>query len=162
MVTTSMISTAVRLRQAPLQNHGIYIDADGTYDVGYNSIVGIYGGNGFQTYINGSNGTDSGSHIHVHHNLIHDVRKHGINIADGTYQDVLIYNNIVYNTFGSGLRFNANGLTGAKVYNNVFYNVATNTPYAKAGYVGAVSNDWGFPNGAVDFKNNIFYPGNWC
>ena len=61
--------------------HGIYIDGDGSYEIAYNNIHDIRSGNGFQVYVNGGNGSNNASNVNFHHNLIHDVSKHGINIA---------------------------------------------------------------------------------
>ncbi|MFZ6653869.1 beta strand repeat-containing protein [Undibacterium sp. TJN19] len=133
-----------------LQNHGIYFDGTGSYEVAYNEIGNIFGGNGVQSY--SSSGTPIGN-INVHHNLIHDVRKHGINLADGTAGNVKIWNNIVYNIQYAAVRFNTTDINAAKIYNNTFYN--TNT--AGNNNYGALTNDWNLPKGAMDVENNIFY-----
>jgi hypothetical protein len=133
--------------------HGIYIDGDGSYEIAYNNIHDIRSGNGFQVYVNGGNGSDVADDVSFHHNLVHDVSKHGINIADGSRNNFAIYNNVVYNTARSGIRFNTVDLHGAKFYHNTFYNTVTggNTAY------GALSNDWTLPGDALDVRNNIFY-----
>ena len=137
------------------ENHGIYIDGDGSYDIAFNDIEHVTGGNGFQIYVNGGNGSDFGNHVHFHHNLVHDVSKHGLNIADGAQNDIAMWNNVVYNTAYSGLRFNTNTLHGAKIYNNTIYNADTAGTFA--GYA-AISNDWNFPTDALDLRNNIVVP----
>lgn len=142
---------------AAQENHGIYIDGDGSYDIGYNVIEHVTGGNGFQIYVNGDNGSDFADHVHFHHNLVHGVSKHGLNIADNARDDIALWNNIVYDTAYSGLRFNSAILHGAVVYNNTFYGVdtaGTNGNYA------AVSNDAGVPSDAFDIRNNIVEPVN--
>lgn len=133
--------------------HGIYIDGDGSYEIAYNNIHDIRSGNGFQVYVNGGNGSNNASNVNFHHNLIHDVSKHGINIADGSQNNFVVYNNLVYNTQRAGVRFNTTSLHGAKIYNNTFYNTNTggNTAY------GALTNDWNLPSDALDVENNIFY-----
>lgn len=133
--------------------HGIYIDGDGSYDIAYNQIHDIRDGNGFQVYVNGGNGSDVANNISLHHNLIHDVSKHGINIADGAKNNVAIWNNIVYSTAYAALRFNTVDLNGARIFNNTFYqtNLSGNSSY------GALTNDWNLPAGAMDVENNIFY-----
>jgi hypothetical protein len=138
----------------PLHNHGIYIDGDGDYEIAYNVIENIPGGSGFQTYVNGSNGSNTTSNIRFHHNLIDRVGKHGINLAEGTKSNIEVFNNIVANTHQAGLRFNTTQLRGARVYNNTFYN--TNMA-RKRGY-GAIMNDWMLPADALDVQNNIFVP----
>ena len=137
------------------ENHGIYIDGDGSYDIAYNTIEHVTGGNGFQIYVNGGNGSDFGNHIHFHHNLVHDVSKHGLNIADGAQNDIALWNNIVYNTAYSGIRFNTNTLHGARIDNNTIYNADTAGTFD--GYA-AISNDWNFPSDALDLRNNIIVP----
>jgi hypothetical protein len=140
---------------AAQENHGIYIDGDGSYEIAYNHIEHVTGGNGFQIFVNGGNGSDFNNHTHFHHNLVHDVSKHGLNIADGSQNDIALWNNVVYNTALSGLRFNTNTLHDAKIWNNTIYNADTagaNDFYA------ALSNDWNFPSDALDMRNNIFVP----
>ena len=137
------------------ENHGIYIDGDGSYEIAYNHIEHVTGGNGFQIYVNGGNGSDVANHVHFHHNLVHDVSKHGLNIADNAQNDIALWNNVVYNTAYSGLRFNTNTLHGAKIYNNTIYNADTAGTFA--GYA-AISNDWNFPADALDLRNNIVVP----
>jgi hypothetical protein len=134
--------------------HGIYIDGDGSYEIAYNNIHDIRDGNGFQIYVNGGNGSDYGNNVNFHHNLIHDVSKHGINVADGSQNNIRIFNNVVYNTAVAGIRFNTNTLHGARIYNNTFYNTDT----SGSPIYGAVMNDWNFPSDALDMQNNIFQP----
>lgn len=133
--------------------HGIYIDGDGSYDIAYNNIHDIRDGNGFQVYVNGGNGSVVANNIKLHHNLIHDVSKHGINLADGTKNNVKVWNNVVYNVAYAAVRFNTTNLSGAQIVNNTFYNTNTskNTAY------GALTNDWNLPAGALDIENNIFH-----
>ncbi len=140
---------------AAQENHGIYIDGDGSYDIGFNVIENVTGGNGFQIYVNGENGSDTANHVRFHHNLVHGVSKHGLNIADGSQNDIALWNNVVYDTAYSGIRFNSDVLHGAKVWNNTFYSTdksGTNGNYA------AISNDSGVPTDAFDIRNNIFEP----
>jgi hypothetical protein len=133
--------------------HGIYIDGNGSYEIAYNNIHDVRDGNGFQVYVNGGNGSEVADGVSLHHNLIHDVSKHGINIADGSRNNFTIYNNLVYNVAYAAVRFNTTDLHGAKIYNNTFYrtNTSGNSAY------GALTNDWNLPSGALDVQNNIFY-----
>lgn len=133
--------------------HGIYIDGDGSYDIAYNQIHDIRDGNGFQVYVNGGNGSIEANNISFHHNLIHDVSKHAINIADGTRNNVKVWNNIAYNAQYAAIRFNTTVLNGAKFYNNTFYNTnqSGNPNY------GALTNDWNLPANSIDVESNIFY-----
>lgn len=134
--------------------HGIYIDGDGSYEIAYNNIHNIRDGNGFQVYVSGGNGSTVADDIRLHHNLIHDVSKHGINIADGSRNNFAVYNNLVYNVAYAAVRFNTTVLHGAKIYNNTFYrtNTSGNSAY------GALTNDWNLPSDALDVQNNIFVP----
>jgi hypothetical protein len=132
--------------------HGIYIDGDGSYDIAYNHIHDIRSGNGFQVYVNGGNGSDVANNISLHHNLIHDVSKHGVNLADNTQDNVQVWNNVVYNVAYAAVRFNTTLLHGAKIYNNTFYN----TDLSGSPLYGALTNDWNLPAGGLDVQNNIF------
>jgi len=137
----------------PLENHGIYIGNTGSFEIAYNVINNIYGGNGIQTHIGGA--AQSVDNLHVHHNIIHDVNKHGINLADGSATGFQIYNNIVYNTVASGLRMGGTSmLQGAKIWNNLFYN----TDLERDPVEGAIQNDMVAGPNQVDIRNNIFYP----
>jgi hypothetical protein len=137
----------------PLENHGIYIDDDGSYDIGWNVIEKITGGNGLQIFTNGgfSNVTNN---VAFHHNVVDGIGKHGLNLADGTGSNVSLRDNLVMNTQFSGLRFNTTDLAGAKVWSNTFYNTSI-TGVTRA--YGAVSSDDSLPAGSVSFVNNIFY-----
>lgn len=139
---------------SPLQNHGIYIDGEGKYEIAYNVIENIPGGSGFQTYVNGTNGSNTTGNINLHHNLIRVIGKHGINLADGTKDGVKIFNNIVADIQYAGLRFNTTQLRNARIYNNTFYN----TNLARKGTYGAIMNDWKLPTDAIDMQNNIVEP----
>jgi len=136
--------------------HGIYIDGDGSYEIAYNLIENIRSGNGFQIYVNGTNGSSAANNVNFHHNLIRDVSKHGINLADNTQSGIVIYDNLVYNTQRAGIRFNTKTLGGAKIYNNTFYatNLNGNSAY------GLLTNDWNLAVGAASLENNIFWPAN--
>jgi hypothetical protein len=142
------------IQGSPQESHGIYIDGDGSYEIAYNLIENIRSGNGFQIYANGSNGSDTASNVWFHHNLIHDVSKHGINIADGAKNSIVIYDNIVYRTACSGIRFNTVDLRGAQVYDNTFYGTDT----LRNPHCAAISNDWNLKPQALDLRNNIFEP----
>jgi hypothetical protein len=134
--------------------HGIYIDGNGSYEIAYNLIENIRSGNGFQIYANGGNGSTVVDNVNFHHNLIHGVSKHGINLADGSRNGIVIYDNVVYAVQYAGVRFNTTNLNGAKIYNNTFYatNASGNNAY------GALTNDWNLPSGSLDVQNNIFWP----
>jgi hypothetical protein len=135
---------------SPMEMHGIYIDGDGSYEVAYNWIQNVTDGTGFQVYTD--DGYASTTHnVSFHHNMIGNVAKYGINIADGSASGFKYYDNVVYGAGWGCLRFNTVNLSGAKIYNNTFFNCVS-----RAGY-GVVNNDWNLPSGAVDFENNILY-----
>lgn len=138
----------------PLQHHGIYIDGDGEYEIAYNVIEKIPGGNGFQTYVDGTNGSQNTGHIHFHHNLIRATGKHGINLADGSKDGIVIVNNLIAETRYAGLRFNSTELHLARIYHNTLYhtNTAHHPKYA------AIMNDWHLDGHALDLQNNLIVP----
>lgn len=136
---------------SPGEMHGIYIDGDGSYQVAYNLIEQVPDGNGFQVYVDGTNGSTSANNVVFHHNMVHDTAKYGVNVADGSTNGFVYYDNVVYNSAYGCLRFNTDTLVGAKIYNNTFYNCSAN-----AGY-GVINNDWNLPANALDMENNILY-----
>lgn len=137
------------------ENHGFYIDGAGNYDIGYNRIENIRGGNGISMYANGTLGNNNVDGVSFHHNIIKNTGKHGINVADGSRNNVKIWNNIVYNTDLAGIRFNTTDLVSAKIYNNTFYNINRLNNAA----MGAIVNNTNFISStAVDIRNNIFVP----
>lgn len=137
--------------------HGIYIDGEGSYEIAYNLIERIRSGNGLQTFANGGNGSGVIDNVDFHHNIVHDVSKHGINIADGSRAGFVIHDNVVYNTAYAGIRFNTNILSGAEIYNNTFYN--TNTEGSRDhGLYGLLTNDWTLNRSSLAIYNNIFQP----
>jgi putative flippase GtrA len=138
-----------------LENHGIYIDNDGSYDIGYNYIQNVNDGNGIQLYTTSfTSGVQNINNVAAHHNWIQNVAKHGLNIADGSKAGIVFYDNVVVNARDAGLRFNTNTLTGCKIYNNTFY---VSNLIGKSFY-GMIMNDWNLPSGALDVENNIFIP----
>jgi hypothetical protein len=137
--------------------HGIYIDGQGSYEIAYNLIERIRSGNGLQTFANGGNGSEVIDDVTFHHNMIRDVSKHGINIADGSRAGFLIYDNVVYGAAYAGIRINANTLSGAEIYNNTLYDTNTGSPRHNALY-GILTNDWTLNKGALAIYNNILQP----
>jgi hypothetical protein len=137
-----------------LENHGMYIGGKGSYEIAYNRFENIYGGNGIQTNNNGGNGI---TNVHIHHNLINTVGKHGINIVDHE-AGLQVYNNVVMNTNLSGIRFNSDLLNDAKIFNNTFY--ISDTLNAFSNVRPMLSNDGNITANAMDIRNNIFVPGN--
>jgi hypothetical protein len=133
--------------------HGVYFDSASNYEVAHNLIENISGGNGIQLY-NSGNVTPTINSVNIHHNMIHDVNKHGINIADTSGTGITIWSNVVYDTDVGCLRFNSTSLQGAKIWNNTFYNC--NTDGGNAAWM----NDTYNRKAAIsmDFKNNAVWP----
>lgn len=138
---------------SPLQNHGFYVDGNGSYEFAYNLLENIYGGNGFQVYVNGGNGSTIADNVSFHHNVVHGTGKHGINLADNTQSNITVYDNLVYNTQHAGLRLNSTLFKGVAIYNNTFYNTNLGGDIAE----GIITNDDPI-NGGIAIANNIFYP----
>jgi hypothetical protein len=146
------------------QTHGIYVNnGPGTYEIAYNWIENIKAGSGIQ--LDGPQGASISTitaGAHVHHNIVHDTQKYGIELGNyggtaGFMTDEAVWDNLVYNTRLSGLIFNT--ITSlapltAVVYNNTFYNVATGGGY------GAIDNDNGssLTGMSITFTNNIVIP----
>jgi len=141
------------------EEHGIYLDGSGSYDIAHNVIEDVQSGSGFQTYADGGNGWTFCSNVSFHHNLIHGTKKFGINLGLNTQDNIQVYNNVVYDITLAGLRFDAAYLNAAKIYNNTF--AATNKDLTQNG-AGVIENDSTFlisgTVGALDMENNIFIP----
>jgi hypothetical protein len=146
------------------QTHGIYVNnGPGTYEIAYNWIENIKAGSGIQ--LDGPQGaslTTITAGAHVHHNIVHDTQKYGIELGNyggtaGFMTDEVVWDNLVYNTRLSGLIFNTITTLApltALIYNNTFYNVATSGSY------GAIDNDNGsiLTGMTIAFTNNIVIP----
>jgi hypothetical protein len=146
------------------QTHGVYINnGPGTYELAYNWIENVYNGTGIQ--LDGPQGASTASitaGAHIHHNIVHDTLKYGIELGNyggssGFITDIAVWDNLVYNTQGPGLIFNT--ITSlapltASIFNNTFYNVST------GGGDGAIDNDNGsiLSGMSITFTNNIVVP----
>jgi hypothetical protein len=133
------------------ENHGIYLDTGATnVEIAYNDIHNVVSGNLIQTYDNLGMGNISG--LQIHHNLIHDGGRYGMNIADGTVS-VRAWNNQIYNTTYAGIRINQDARASvSEVFeNNTLVNVCTNHPAEP----GAIQNTWNATKGSIVFRNNI-------
>jgi hypothetical protein len=135
---------------SPQEMHGIYIDGQGSYEVAYNWIQNVTDGTGFQVYVDDGYASTTND-VSFHHNMISNVNKYGINIADGSASGFVYYDNVVAGAGWGCMRFNTTTLSGAKIYNNTFANCSSRPGY------GVVNNDWNFPANALDMENNIFY-----
>lgn len=140
-------------RGETLLDHGIYIDSGSDWELAYNLIENITGGSGIQLY-NSGHATPTIDRVNIHHNWIHDVAKHGLNIGDTSGTGILIWSNVVYTTVGGCWRNNSVNLQGAKIWNNTFYDCNT------SGSFGAIWNDVKNVENPItaDFRNNIVCP----
>ncbi len=136
---------------SPMEMHGIYIDGNGSYEVAYNVISNVTDGSGFQVYVNGDNGSSFADNVHFDHNMVRDVAKYAINIADGSTSGFVYYDNVAYNAAYGCLRFNTGTLHLARIYNNTFFDCGGRNGY------GVVDNDGALPSGALDMEDNILY-----
>ncbi len=136
------------------ENHGFYMEGVGAYEVAYNWIENIVGGNGIQTHSTSSPITNNAK---IHHNLISGVGKHGINIGDGSESNIHIYDNVIEGSDVAGIRFNSTQLAGAKIFNNTIVNTDR---LGKGGTRAALMNDANIMSGSIELKNNIVVPGN--
>ena len=137
-------------------NHGIYLDTGATnVEIAYNHIHHLSGGNIIQTFDN--LGMADLNNISIHHNLLHDGSRYGLNISDRT-TTLSAWNNIIYNTAFAGIRLNvASGAsTNIAVAHNTIYNTNTSsTNHDRAPIV----NTWNLNSGAAVVRHNIFYTG---
>jgi hypothetical protein len=133
-----------------LENHGIYIGGPGSYEIAYNVFARIVGGNGIQI----QSGTPVDD-VSIHHNIIHDVGKHGLNFVAGSHDHIVVWSNLIYNTAGAGVRFGSDVLHDLKLYNNTFFNTGMIGDRPSSG---ALTNDMDAQADQMDIRNNIFWP----
>ncbi len=150
------------------ETHGIYINngCPGTYEVAYNWIENINNGSGIQDDAAcQSAATPITTGVHIHHNIIHDVLKYGIELGDYSSQsgymvNVVVWDNLVYYTHQAGLIFNeitSQAPLTALIYDNTFWKCSI-----AGGSMGAIDNDNGsdLTGMAISFINNIVIPYN--
>jgi len=101
--------------------------------IAWNSVHDVQGCRGIQIHVDGS---QTMTDIHLHDNLIYNIRCDGINLSTVNPDAgvVEVYNNVIYNAGRgpdphdgsasySGIRINGSASTGfVEVYNNTFYN----------------------------------------
>jgi hypothetical protein len=151
------------------ENHGIYADSGASnWEIGYNYIHDITGGNLIQFYDNvglaGNNYTGFPKNwlgfvgMKIHHNWLENSGKYGLNMADGIVSGQ-IWNNVIKGSLYSGLRINT-------ISKNMDMTVAFNTFYdndrlQSGSGNGQVLNTWGNygPTGTIRVYNNIFAAG---
>ncbi len=138
------------------ENHGFYVEQTGSYEIAYNRIERIVGGNGIQTNA-GCGGACQIDNVSIHHNLINGVGKHGLNIADAA-ANLRIFDNVIVNTGVSGIRLLSDRLTGAKVFNNTFFNTDLLNQFSASR--SSLMNDGALAAASLEIRNNIIVAGN--
>jgi hypothetical protein len=151
------------------ENHGIYADSGASnWDIGYNWIHDITGGNLIQFYDNvGLAGNDYVGFpagwvgfvgMKIHHNWLEVSGKYGLNMADGIVSG-RIWNNVVIGSRYAPLRFNT-------ISKNMDMTVAYNTFYDNDRFESGsgnaqVLNTWGNydPTGIIRIHDNIIAAG---
>lgn len=139
------------------ENHGMYFDTGAAdVEVAYNEIVNVAQGNLIQTFDN--LGTEELNNLNIHHNLLHDGGRYGLNISGGTHS-LNAWNNVIYNTAFAGVRFSVKSTPSSRfvVVHNTLYN--TNTQLAAADTHAPILNDWNLNSGAAVIANNIIHAG---
>jgi hypothetical protein len=133
-----------------LENHGVYIGGGGSFEIAYNVFADIPGGNGVQV----QSFDLTVQQLSIHHNVIKNVGKHGLNFAAGVGNQVLIWNNVISDTDFAGARFGDDALRNLRLYHNTFYNVGrVGNPVSGA----ALTNDTNAAANMFEFRNNIFW-----
>lgn len=137
------------------ENHGIYLDSGATHvDIAYNWIHDVVSGNLIQSHDN--LGGFPINDVRVHHNLLYNGGRFGLNISEGTHS-YSAWNNLIYNTALAGIRFNvfADASSSFVIVHNTIWN--TNRVWSIGD--GAIANDWHLNKGSALIKNNIIAKG---
>ncbi len=131
-------------------NHCIYLDTGASrVEVAYNHLHGC-SGNIIQTFDN--LGMEELRDLSIHHNLMHDGHRYGLNIADGT-ELARIWDNVMYNTAFASVRLNIDPGKGSAytIVNNSFAGANRQLQSLNA----PVLSTWKEPKNAV-LTRNIF------
>ena len=137
------------------ENHGIYVESGaGSVEIAYNHIHHVTSGNLIQTY--DSQGGRNITGLSIHHNLIHDGGRYGLNMADGTVS-VHAWNNVIHDTAYAGIRINQDARTPvSEVFeHNTLLDVCTDHPAEP----GAIQNTWRATSGSIRFQFNVIAKG---
>jgi hypothetical protein len=134
------------------ENHGIYIDTGAdNVDIGYNIIRDVTKGNLIQFFDN--LGTANITNVSVHHNVIKNGGRYGLNISEGI-ESLRAWNNVISDTAFAGIRFNITPSSAANIV--VVHNTVYNTNLVRQLLNAPVANDWNITKGFVLVENNIF------
>jgi hypothetical protein len=132
------------------ENHGIYLDSSANnVELGYNWINNVTSGNLIQTYDN--LGGYPLENISIHHNLIHDGGRYGLNISAGTHT-FKAWNNVIFNTSLAAVRFSVQSDSGTNIA--VAYNTIYNGGLSAAS---PILDDYQLTSGTAIFKHNIVF-----
>jgi hypothetical protein len=127
------------------ENHGIYFDGLGPYEVAYNLVQNVTGGNLVQTYDAWSSVGIKG--LKLHDNYLINGGRYGINLSEQTVS-VDAWANWIENTALAGVRLNIDGSFSVdiKIRENTLKNV--NTKGSGSSH-GAVNCDWQLTKGTA-------------
>lgn len=132
-------------------NHCIYMDSGSTdVEIAFNHIHSCTGGNIIQLYDN--LGAYPLSRISIHHNLLHDGGRYGINVADGT-ESTFVWNNVMYSTALASLRLNVAPPDAARFV--ISYNTFASPNQRSQGNNGALLNTWKGGNWSTFVRNVV-------
>lgn len=142
------------------ENHGIYIDGgdgkSGPYEIRFNAVARVTGGNLVQTYDCCSGGV---SRFTIADNDLRDGGRYGINLSENTPAAAsLITRNTITNTVYSAIRLNTytTAATDLAITANVMTNVNTK---GGNGVEGAINCDSTAKLGKVTITGNTIVPG---
>lgn len=128
-------------------NHGIYLDTGANdVEIAYNHIANIKGGNVIQTYDN--LGDKNLKELNIHHNLLENGNRYGLNISEGT-ASASISNNIIRNISLAGIRLASTVFSNLMITNNTVINTNLNDNN------GVLQIDENMHTGNIYISNNI-------
>ncbi len=145
-----------------LENHGVYVDSAGgtgsdNWEIGYNYIHDITGGNLIQIY-DSVGGLVGSTNMQIHDNWLENANKYGLNLAYN-FISGKIWNNVIIGARYAGLRIDVCcSLMDITIAFNTFYN----NDRVVSGGSSQILNSWGAysPTGTIRIYDNIFAAGN--
>lgn len=134
-------------------NHCIYLDTGAVdVEIGFNHLHDC-NGNIIQLFDN--LGMEDLERIDIHHNLMHDGQRYGLNIADGTVS-ARVWNNVLYNTAFASVRLNV--APGEKGDISITHNSFASPNLGRQALNAPVLNTWKLEGKAL-IANNVFMLG---
>ena len=129
-------------------NHGIYLDNGATdVEIAYNVIHDVISGNLIQTF-----GETPFNNIKVHHNLLYNGGRYGLNIADGSHS-YAAWNNVIYHTALAGVRFSLSSDSASSFA--IVHNTIYDTNNVSSGLNAPIVSDYDLSSGTAVVKHNI-------